>query len=116
MDVKQTAEFAAAKLIHQMLYTEKPALLAARYLVGKESTRPTRLTGAFRLGSRPKNIGTSRLTAQHFRLTSYNIYNKIPDILKDITKKKIFKKKFKHYLMNNDDLPENREQNHGLSQ
>ena len=109
LDVRKTAEFAAARLIHQMIYTEKQALLAARYTVTSESTRPNRLTGPFRLGSRPKNVGKTRITAQHFRSTSYKIYDNIPNILKEIKKKKIFKKRLKHYLMNNDDLPENRE-------
>ena len=108
LDVRKTAEFAAARIIHQIIHTEKPALLSARYLVDNESVRPTRLTGPFSLGSRPKNIGRTRLTSQHFRSTSYKIYNNIPDILKEIKKKKIFKKRLKRYLMNNDDLPENR--------
>ena len=108
LDVRKTAEFAAARLIHQIIYTEKPALLAARYAINNESISPTRLTGPFSLGSRPKNVGKTRTTSQHFRSTSYKIYNNIPVILKEIKKKKIFKKRLKRYLMNNDDLPENR--------
>ena len=107
LDVRKTAEFAAARIIHQIMYTEKPALLAAKYLTDRESSRPTRLTSPFRLGLRPKNVGKSRITAQHFRSTLYDIYSNIPYILKDIPKKNIFKKR----LMNNDDLPENWESN-----
>ena len=59
LDVRKTAKFAAARLIHQILYTQKLALLAARYFATQESTRPTRLTGAFRLGARPKSVGNS---------------------------------------------------------
>ena len=107
LDVRKRAKFSAIKMIHQILYTQKPALLAARFLSTQESTRPTRLTGAFRLGARPRSVGKSRISAQHFRLTAYNIYKDIPDILKDFPNSNIFKKSLRQYLYNNDDLPEN---------
>ena len=60
------------------------------------------------MGSRPRNTGTTTTTSQQFRARSYQIYQEIPDVLKDIKKPEIFRKRLKRYYANNDDLPENR--------
>ena len=46
---------------------------------------------------------------QHFGSNSYKIYRNIPDIIQNIPKKNIFKKRLKCYMINNDDLPVNRD-------
>ena len=75
------------------------------------SSRPTRLTGKFKLGTRPRNVWKTTTTAQQFRAKSYSIYEEIPQILKDIKIKIKFKKRLKIYYKNKDDLPHNRTYN-----
>ena len=89
IDVRSTAQFSTAKLIHQILHTEQPALLSAKFRSSQESIRETRMTGSHKLGSRPKSLGSSRLVSQHFRCQSYNIYAHIPEIITLIKKRNI---------------------------
>ena len=107
--IKKIGELASAKLTYQILNTSKPAVLANRMLSKINSTRITRQNGPFQLGPRPPGLGRTRNTKYQYRPNSYDIYQQIPLVLKQIPKPKLFKKRLKRYYLNNDDLPQNRD-------
>ena len=92
LPVENICKLAAAKLIHRIIQTKKPALLSQRFTDSAISNRATRLTGNLKLGARPRSVGRTTTTRQHFRAAVYSIYEEIPDVLKQIPKSK-FKKK-----------------------
>ena len=108
LSIKNLAKLASAKLTHKILTTSQLAVLAHRILTRINHNRRTRNNGPFQLGPRPAGIGRSGNTKYQYRPNAYAIYNEVPQIIKDIKSQKIFKKRFKRYLKNNDDLPTNR--------
>ena len=111
LNVESITKVAAAKLAHRIIHTQQPSLLTQRITNTTVSTRHTRMTGDNKLGARPRNVGRTTTTSQHFRASIYKIYEEIPEIIKEIKKPKIFKQRLKRYYLNNDDLPYNRTYN-----
>ena len=108
ISIKQLAVLSSAKLTHKIMKTSQPATLANRILSKINHNRITRMNGPHHLGPRPAGIGISKFTKYQYRANSYRNYRDIPDILKEISRPVIFKRRLKQYLKNNDDLPTNR--------
>ena len=70
--------------------------------------RTTRITGHLRLGTRPRNVGRTKLTRYHYRATAYKIYAKIPHEITSIKSKEKFKIWMKKFQFKNE-IPKNEE-------
>ena len=55
-----------------------------------ENKPTTRLTGPLKIGTRPRNVGRTKITRYHFRANAYNIYGTLPDSITQIKIKKKF--------------------------
>ena len=79
--------------------------MTTKYKNKGQETRTTRTTGQGKLGSQPKQIGRTRTTNYHYRVSAYKIYAKIPQELTDMKDPKAFKKWINRYLINPKFLP-----------
>ena len=96
LSIPLIAQLASAKLTHKILTTSQPAVLANRILSKINHTQITRTNGLFKLGPKPSRLGNSKFTK--YQYNAYYIYDKIPQVLREIKKPKIFKNRLKQYL------------------
>ena len=71
----------------------------------KPTPHLTRITGPYRLGPRPKNVGRTKLTRYHFRASAYQIYGNIPHEITLLKSKEKFKKWIKRFQKSKTDIP-----------
>ena len=98
---------ATMKLIHGMVMTSQPPLLTYRTMGSglDHDHHVTRRTGPNKIGTRPKNIGRTRLTKHQFVARTYEIYATLPDEITEIKSKIMFGKWIDRYLKNPKNLP-----------
>ena len=96
----------SARLSHQIIHQKVPTKLHHK-MTQHLTTQPrhTRISGDYRLGNRPRQIGRTRITRQQYPAQAYQNYQHIPEVITNITKKKLFIKWLKRYLHNTKDLP-----------
>ena len=100
MNVKQLLAYTSNKLTYKILHHNQPSLLAARM----RESRPicpisTRLSGPFKLGARPPNIGRTKVTKMQYRSKAYDYYSQLPESIQNLSNYKHFTKWMKkHYL------------------
>ena len=98
MDLEQTLGFAANKLSYKIMHWKLPELLHARYMKSKNEVQiNTRLSGSFKMGARPKNIGRTKLTKNQYRAVAYNYYESIPEDIQNLARFDHFKKWLKKF-------------------
>ena len=94
---------------HKILNTMNPEhmnyKMTTKYNNKGQDLRTTRTTGQGKLGSQLKQIGRTRTTNYHYRVSAYKIYAKIPQELTDMKDPKAFKKWINRYLINPKFLP-----------
>ena len=87
MDIQQTLGFAANKLTYKIMHWKLPELLHARYQKSKNQVQfNTRLSGSFKMGSRPKDIGHTNLTKNQYRSRAYEFYEQIPEDIQNLAR------------------------------
>ena len=91
MSIEQLLGYTSNKLTYKILHMGQPTLLAARYNDTKLPViNNTRLTGHNKLGSRPRNVGRTRLTRAQYRPMSYFYYSQIPEEIQNLSVYKHF--------------------------
>ena len=106
LNLEQILTISSNRLTHSIIHLKRPTLMAQRmkpkWVPGDQETR---LSGPHKLGPRPRNVGRTRLTKYHYRAQAYHYWDLIPDEVKKITQKPLFKKWSKRTLKNKKDLP-----------
>ena len=77
-----------------------------KYKKDNLTDRNTRRTGQDKLGIKPKEIGRTKTTAYHYRVSAYPIYEKVPEELIKIKDIKYFKRWIGRYLENPKNYPQ----------
>ena len=104
--LEQLLERATISMTHDIIHLNEPMVLSFKILnhglilmnKGKiVSNKITRLTGP---GTKPKDVGRTKLTRYHFRANSYRIYGTLPKSITDIKSKKRFLSWVKKYQKN----------------
>ena len=72
------------KLTHKILTTNWPEALAYKILSSINHTRITRTNGPHKLGPKPAHMGRTKITKYQYTNNSYQHYDKIPQILREI--------------------------------
>ena len=86
MEIDHILAFTANKLIYKMLHQQKPELMSFRLRNNLNvNTFNTRLSGPNKLGSRPKNIGRTKMTKNQFRVKAYIFYSQIPEEIQNLS-------------------------------
>ena len=67
--------------------------------------KDTRQTGKNKIGNMPKQIGKTKTTQYHYRVSAYKIYNEVPDELTEMNDPKLFKRWVNRFLVNPRNLP-----------
>ena len=111
LSIEDIAKLLSAKLTQKILTTSQPAELAYKIISKIYHTRITRNNGPFKLGPKPAGVGRSKITKYQYRNNCYRHYEDIPQIIKEIRHPTKFKQRLKRYLVNNDDIPQNRKHN-----
>ena len=93
MDLDQTLAFASNKLTYKLLHWKLPELLHSRFLKSKNSVLvPTRLSGSFKMGSRPRSVGRTKIMRNQYRAKAYQFYEAIPEDIQNLSKYEHFVK------------------------
>ena len=91
--VNSLLEITSSRLTHSIIYQYKPEVLAHRIKSQSKQNPPdTRITGQGKIGTKPKNVGKTIVTKNHYRANTYEIYSKIPKIITDIKEPQFFLK------------------------
>ena len=110
--IRMIAQLSSAKITHRVLTAGSPEVLAHRLIAQMPTGRITRKTGPFKLGNRPAGVGLTKYSKYQYRANLYRYYEPIPQVLKEIKNLDKFTKRVKRWLINNDDLPTNRNPPH----
>ena len=110
--IQNMLEIASAKLTHSIINQDKPEVLSYRIKsLNKPNPPNTRITGTGKLGTKPKIVGRTQITKNHYRANTYQIYSKIPQIITDIKDPQKFKRCLKKYHKNPKELIKNLSKN-----
>ena len=91
LPIQELIDYRISCLVHQVVYTHKPEYLYKMLILNNNVN--TRNNIGNKLGSRPKNIGSTQYSMNQFIPRSFDIYNKVPSIITSIENKPIFKVK-----------------------
>ena len=94
-------------MTHKIMKTNNPEHMHYKMFTKYKNylTKETRQTGMNNLGNLPKQIGNSKTTQYHYRVSAYKIFNQIPEELRLMNDPKIFKRWVNRYLTNPKNLP-----------
>ena len=96
-------------MTHKIINTKNPEhmffKMVEKYKLKGQNTKDTRSSGQGKLGTRPKQIGSSKTMKYHFRIAAYELYQKIPDELTKMKDPKNFKRWVGRYLKKTKNLP-----------
>ena len=94
--------FCISCLIHQIIHMKKPFYLYGILITNNKIN--TRNNIGFKLGTKPKNIGSSQFTKNQFCSRAYDYYNVLPSIITSIEDNHTFKTYLKKYFCNRNNL------------
>ena len=103
LSIDNLVKLYSAILIHQIINISKPEYLSM--MMTRDDTLPTRSSAVRKLGPKPNLQGNNSNYNCTFIAKSYEIYNKLPDLVTAIHNKKIFKTKLKRFLKDPNDIP-----------
>ena len=104
MPMQDLINYRISCLVHQVVYTHKPEYIYKMLI--QNNNINTRNNLGNKLGSRPRNIGSTQYSKNQFIARAYDIYNVIPSIITSIENKQIFQKYLKKYYFNPSNLPD----------
>ena len=84
LSIYNIAVMSVVKLTHKILTTNWPEALAYKILSSINHTRITRTNGPHKLGPKPAHMGRTKITKYQYTNNSYQHYDKIPQILREI--------------------------------
>ena len=109
LSIDKILERESAIFTHKILNTQVPEhmnyKMTTKYKIKGQDIRVTRNTGQGKLGPRPKEIGRTRTTSYHFRVSAYKVYARFPQELTDMMDPKFLKKWINRYQINPRFLP-----------
>ena len=94
-------------MTHKILKTQNPEHLHYKMFIKYKvnNLKDTRQTENNKIGNLPKQIGKTKMTQYHYRVSAYKIYNQIPDELREMNDPKLFKRWVNRFLVNPRNLP-----------
>ena len=106
LTLEQYLLVSSSRIVHSIVHKSRPVLLA--HLMKPKTNIPvkeTRLTGRFKLGSRPAHIGRTQKTKYNFKAKAFDFWAQIPDSIQSIPAPHLFKKWLKKWLQDPKNLP-----------
>ena len=98
MNVVHILGYVSNKLTYIILYNKQPQLLHHRMTKDRTSNpTQTRLSGPYKMGSRPKNVGRTKLTRFQYRAQTYHYYSQIPEKIQNFSNYRHLTKWIKKY-------------------
>ena len=96
----------SSRIVHSIIHKSRPVLLAHKMKPSSQTPeKETRLSGKYKLGSRPAHIGRTQITKYHFKAKSFHFWAQIPDSIQSIPLPHLFKKWLKRWVRDPKDLP-----------
>ena len=109
LPIQKILERETAITTHRIINTMNPEHLSykmiQKYKIGGQGPKETRTTGQGKLGSRPKEIGKSKVMKYHFRVSAYSVYSKLSEELTNMKDPIYFKRWINRYFLNPKNLP-----------
>ena len=106
INIDQLLAFTANKMTYKILHLKKPELLAYR-VQNFSNINPvnTRLSGPYKMGPRPRQVGWTKLTKNQYRAKSYEFFSQIPDEIQKLSVFEHFTKWMKKFYLHNTKTP-----------
>ena len=85
LTLEQYLLVSASRIIHSIIHKGRPVLLSHKMKPKTDiPVKETRLTGKYKLGSKPAHIGRTQVTKYHFKSKAYEYWSQIPETIQSI--------------------------------
>ena len=93
-------KISSSRITHGIIHKNHPAVLSQKMKPKNQIiSQETRLTGRYKLGSRPKDTGRTKITKYRFWSKAYEFWANIPSEIQSIPENHLFKKWLKKFIM-----------------